>query len=57
MILATEASSLGFRAMIASAQVTENGVILDQVAAPALRIKVGDSIQVMTLYPAAKDDA
>ena len=57
VILATEASSLGFRAMIASAQVTENGVILDQVAAPALRIKVGDSIQVMTLYPAAKDDA
>lgn len=53
MIIATQAGG-GFRAAIGKAKPTQEGLEIDQVTAPALRIKVGDDVQIMSLYPEAE---
>ena len=46
-------ASGGFRAMISQVQESEEGLIISEVAAPTLQIKVGDPVRLLSLYPAS----
>jgi arginine N-succinyltransferase len=41
----------GFRALIGEAELTEDGLVIGQVAAPLLQVKVGDPVWMMALRP------
>lgn len=41
----------GFRALIGEAELTEEGLVIGQVTAPLLQLKVGDPVRMLTLHP------
>lgn len=41
----------GFRAMIGNAAVSEEGLIISEVVAPNLQVKIGDTLQMLSLHP------
>lgn len=53
LILSSETD--GFRAMIVDAAMCDEGLIISQIAAPMLNVKVGDPIRSLPLYPSKED--
>ncbi|MEM8732570.1 MAG: arginine N-succinyltransferase, partial [Planctomycetota bacterium] len=49
VILSSESG--GFRALISEAEVSDQGLVIGQVAAPQLQVRVGDPISLLTLHP------
>ncbi|MFN3192401.1 MAG: arginine N-succinyltransferase [Aureliella sp.] len=49
VILSSESG--GFRALISEAEMTDDGLVIGQVAAPQLQVRVGDPISLLTLHP------
>lgn len=41
----------GFRALIGEAELTDDGLVIGQVTAPLLQVKVGDPVRMLTLHP------